>query len=113
MPLVIPTVADPRDPASPIRNAHARITFFALDLLGHAGSIEFGVYASAAAADAGAQPITRVAVALGQKFGEHHFPTADELLADADLGASYARIVARFEALAAATVPALEGATTA
>lgn len=109
MALIVPQVADDRNPAVPIQNAYGWNCFLALDLVTGQGKFVISFHPDANAWQA--RPISTIEIALGQKFGDLTFPTLAELMADDGFRLDFNAIGAKLYAEAVRVVPALAGAT--
>lgn len=105
MALNVPSIADPRDPAHPVQNAYAWLSFLSVNMASNSGAIVLTVNPNADAWQA--RPIATLDLALGQKG----VPTLDALMAEPAFAAAFNTIGQRLYALAAEHHPDLEGAT--
>lgn len=109
MALTIADYPDPRDPANPLPTAYAWLSFLSLDLQSSSGRILFDVHPSEAAWQG--QPVGQVSVSLGQGVDGAHFPSLDELMADAEFAEAYSVLGTKLYGAALASVPTFAGAT--
>lgn len=105
MALNIPQIADPRDPANPLRDAYGWLASLTLDMVAGSGRIAIRVHPNEAAWQA--DPVGSLSLALGQRGA----PTLADLMADADFAAAFNTLGSKLYGLAVAHVPELAGAT--
>ena len=118
MALNIPEYNNPYDPANPVQNAYAWMSFLAVDLLSNSGRFQLNVNPSESAWTA--QPLGTHSVALGQVYtpanpgatppvAEVRMKRLDELMADPEFAAAFNTIGSKLYTEALSVVPALSG----
>lgn len=118
MAVQLETYNNPYDPANPIQDAYAWLSFLAIDLRSDNGRIELTVNPNEAAWQA--TPLGTISVALGQVYTpadpsadppvvEVRMPRLDELMSDPDFAQAYNTIGTKLYGAALAVVPALSG----